>query len=423
MTMTATVLRALIQESKDGEWGKGDPFADAVQVAVIRGTDFDSTRVGDIQDLPIRYIPERIASRKILRANDILIETAGGSTDRPTGRSLLVKPSLIQRSTLPLTCASFSRFIRIDSQKADPRYIFWYLQYLYATKRMWQYSTRHTGVARFQFTVFSETEEFVLPPLPTQRKIAAILSAYDDLIENNTRRIALLEEMARRLYHEWFVRFRFPGYEAVRLVDSSQGPIPKGWEAKSLGDLATEVRRGVEPSEVEPEAPYVGLEHLPRRSIALSEWGMAKDAASTKLAFREGEILFGKIRPYFHKVVVAPVDGICSTDAIVILPKTPDYFPLILSCVSSDSFVEYATRTSQGTKMPRTDWKVLVKYPVVIPPRQILLHFNDIIQDSIDQIHNLIRRNRNLRRTRDLLLPRLVSGVVDVSDLDIAMDE
>jgi len=152
----------------------------------------------------------------------------------------------------------------------------------------------------------------VHPPLPTQRKIADILSAYDDLIENNTRRIAILEEMAQQLYQEWFVHFRYPGHENVPLVDSELGPIPEGWEVKRLGDIAREVRRSVDPSELDQETPYVGLEHIPRKSITLQEWGSIASVTSTKLKFCKGEILFGKIRPYFHKVIVAPFDGVTS---------------------------------------------------------------------------------------------------------------
>jgi type I restriction enzyme S subunit len=258
-----------------------------------------------------------------------------------------------------------------------------------------------------------------LPPLPTQRKIAAILSAYDDLIENNTRRIALLEAMARLIYREWFVHFRFPGHENVRLAESEVGPVPEGWEITKLGDVAQEIRRSIEPEEVDPETPYVGLEHIPRKSIALTDWGKVDQVQSTKLIFKKGEILFGKIRPYFHKVVVAPVDGICSTDAIVILPKKAEHFSVLLCCVSSEYFVEYATTTSQGTKMPRADWRVLTKYPLVLPPKGLLERFNTLLQDIVAQIQNLIFRNHNLRRARDLLLPRLISGEVEVAELEI----
>jgi type I restriction enzyme S subunit len=258
-----------------------------------------------------------------------------------------------------------------------------------------------------------------VPPLPVQRKIAAILSAYDDLIENNTRRIRILEEMAQAIYREWFVNLRFPGHQKARMVDSPMGKIPEGWEAVTLGDLCGEVRRGIQPGEADAETPYFGLEHLPRKSIALSDWGKAKDVQSTKLAFKKGEILFGKIRPYFHKVGVAPVDGMCSSDAIVIVPKSAGVFGVVLSCVSSEPFVAHATRTSQGTKMPRANWDVLVQYPMALPPKPLLGQFNDLVADVVRQIQNMIFRIRNLRQTRDLLLPKLISGEVDVSELDI----
>jgi type I restriction enzyme, S subunit len=180
---------------------------------------------------------------------------------------------------------------------------------------------------------------------------------------------------------------------------------------------------GVNPETVDSETPYFGLEHLPRKSIALADWGAASEAQSTKLAFKKGEILFGKIRPYFHKVGVAPVDGVCSTDAIVIVPRDAEYFGLVLCCVSSDDFVSHATQTSQGTKMPRADWDVLVQYPVALPPSEIVSQFNTLVHDSIASIHNLIFRNRNLRRTRDLLLPKLLAGELNISELAIEIGE
>ena len=137
-----------------------------------------------------------------------------------------------------------------------------------------------------------------LPPLPTQRKIAAILSAYDDLIENNQRRIKILEDMAQNLYREWFVKFRFPGYQNTRFVDSPLGRIPEGWTMVQLGKLADQIRDGVNPDLVDPETPYFGLEHLPRKSISLADWGLASEVKSTKLLFKKNDILFGKIRPW-----------------------------------------------------------------------------------------------------------------------------
>lgn len=305
----------------------------------------------------------------------------------------------------------------LDERNLSNRYLFFALRL-----KLDLLKSISTGAAtKFLTLTILKDIDFDLPLLPTQHKIAFILSTYDDLIENNTRRIQILEEMAQALYREWFVEFRFPGHEKVKMVESELGMVPDGWEIRKLGDIAREIRRSVKPDQINPETPYVGLQHIPRKSIALSEWGMASEVKSTKLSFEVGEILFGKIRPYFHKVAVAPIDGVCSTDTIVISPKDAKLFSIVLACVSSEEFVSHATQTSQGTKMPRADWKVLIKYPVAIPPSPLLIRFDEFIKDVLNQIQNMIFRNKNLRSTRDLLLPKFISGEVSVDNFNINM--
>ncbi|PWE28423.1 restriction endonuclease subunit S [Maritimibacter sp. 55A14] len=260
--------------------------------------------------------------------------------------------------------------------------------------------------------------DFLIPTLLTQQRIAAILSAYDDLIENNTRRIAILEEMARRLYEEWFVHFRFPGHETAEF----DGDLPKGWRAVDLGALVDDRRDAVQPYAVDPSTPYVGLEHIPRRSITLREWSEASTVQSTKLLFREDDILFGKIRPYFHKVVLAPLGGVTSSDTIVLRAYSADHLALAALCASSDAFVDHATQTSNGTKMPRADWKVLKSYPVALPDDALLARFNGFVLPLFATLKSLNRKNANLRAQRDLLLPKLVSGEIDVSGAEAELE-
>lgn len=288
--------------------------------------------------------------------------------------------------------------IRTNPEAVETKFLYYYFFGEEWRKTVFKWKISGATVERLPIINFPEFEVHI-PPLPVQRKIADVLSAYDDLIEVNAQRIRVLEAMAQSVYREWFGN-----------VDAKS--LPRGWEMKKLGDIAKEVRRSIQPDQIDPETPYFGLEHLPRKSIALSDWGNASEVQSTKLAFKEGEILFGKIRPYFHKVGVAPVDGVSSTDAIIINPIEPEYFGLVLSIVSSEDFVSHATQSSQGTKMPRADWKVLVKYPILVPPKDILNKHNDFMRDIVGMLKNLIFANRNLRRTRDLLLPRLVSGAV-----------
>ncbi len=249
------------------------------------------------------------------------------------------------------------------------------------------------------------------PEPKEQRRIVDVLSAYDDLIETNLRRIALLEESARLLYREWFVRLRFPGHERVRRGST----VPAGWNRTTLGDLCTDLREIVSPDELDPETPYIGLEHMPRRSISLTEWGRADAVTSSKFRYQTGDILFGKIRPYFHKVGLAFTDGVSSSDSIVIRANDARLRSFVLMLVSSDEFVAEASQTMrEGSKMPRADWKHMTQYSVTLPPPALLADFSETVTAITDQLRNLCFQNQKLRTARDHLLPRLMSGELAV---------
>jgi type I restriction enzyme S subunit len=244
-----------------------------------------------------------------------------------------------------------------------------------------------------------------------QKRIAGIISAYDDLIETNRRRMALLEESARLLYREWFVRLRFPGHEHTDVVDG----VPEGWGRKVLGDLCQEIRELVLPEELDANTPYIGLEHMPRRSISLNEWGTAEQVTSSKHSFLAGDILFGKIRPYFHKIGVAFVDGVASSDAIVIRPVEEKFYGMVLLTLSSDEFIAVTAQAmKEGSKMPRADWKQMKAYAVALPSESLLNTFDDTIRPIVQQLKNLAFTNQKLQSARDLLLPRLMSGEIPV---------
>ena len=298
---------------------------------------------------------------------------------------------------------------RPDPKKADPRYVYYLVC---GSGFRTGILNQRSGAAQPFITLGNlRTFEFSYESdLPTQRKIAGILSAYDDLIENNLRRIKILEQMAQSLYREWFVYFRFPGHESATFKDSELGRIPDGWEVKKLGQLADQMRWGVSKGQLDEVTRYVGLEHIPRQSLALDAWEEVRDLGSNKLLFERGDVLFGKIRPYFHKVVVAPFDGVCSADTIIIRSKKAEHRALVTACVFTEAFVAHATATSNGSKMPRTDWKVLKDYPLVLPPKELLARFSLLFENAVAQQQNLVSRNQILRRTRDLLLPKLLSG-------------
>jgi type I restriction enzyme, S subunit len=290
-----------------------------------------------------------------------------------------------------------------------------------------------TGVPHTNLTILRNTP-IILPPLEEQRAIAHILGSLDDKIEANRRMNATLEATARALFKSWFVDFdpvhaNANGADPIgmdaataalfpdRFEDSELGPIPAGWECGTLGDIADNPRRSVLPEEVPADTLYVGLEHIPQQSLALPAWGTVDDINSNKYQFEEGEILFGKLRPYFHKVVFAPISGICSTDILVITPNESVFHSLALLHLSSTPVIEYATRVSTGTRMPRANWKNLAQYPVVVPPCELLEIFNAIVFPMLIQIRENVHQSRTLAETRDALLPKLVSGEIRVGEV------
>ncbi len=271
-----------------------------------------------------------------------------------------------------------------------------------------------------------------LPPLHEQHAIAHILGTLDNKIELNRRMNETLEAMARAIFKSWFVDFdpvraktaganSFPSmpqpvFDALptEFTDSPLGPIPKGWKVGCVADIGNNVRNGVKPEEADSSTPYIGLEHMPRRSISLRDWGYAGDVGSNKSAFQRGEILFGKLRPYFHKVGVAVLDGVCSTDIVVVVPQSPEWFGLLLGHLSSVEFINYVNAGSTGTRMPRTSWKYMGRYGIALPPVQLAEVFTEWANAEVELICADIMQSRTLAAIRDALLPKLLSAEIRV---------
>ena len=272
-----------------------------------------------------------------------------------------------------------------------------------------------------------------LPSLQEQRRIAHILGTLDEKIELNRQMNETLEATARAIFKSWFVDFdpvkaKMEGDKPVGMdtetaalfpsafQDSSLGKVPKGWNIGTLSEIAKNVRRTVKASEIDSGECFIGLEHMPRRSIALSQWQINAEIASNKYRFKQGEILFGKLNPRFHKVGVAPITGICSTDILVLQPIDAEWFGFVLSLVSSDNFVAYTTAFSKGTTLPRTNWNDMSSYKTVLPKVKIARKYTEFICPIVKRIIENIHECHTLSQTRDALLPKLLSGEIRVDD-------
>ncbi len=242
-------------------------------------------------------------------------------------------------------------------------------------------------------------------------QLAEILMTLDNKIELNLQMNQTLEAMAQAIFKEWFVDFNFPGFDG-ELEDG----LPKGWRMGKLGDICSNIRISFNPNRDEIATNYIGLEHIPRKSIMLLEWGYSGDINSQKSKFTKGDILFGKLRPYFHKVIIAPFDGICSTDILVIRAAKNNYQFYSYFHLFSDDCIGYSNSQSDGTRMPRVNWNSLSNYEIPIPSSDILNLFQETILPIFEKVYSSIFENQTLTKTRDALLPKLMSGKIEIKN-------
>jgi type I restriction enzyme S subunit len=276
-----------------------------------------------------------------------------------------------------------------------------------------------------------------VPDVLTQRKIAAILSAYDDLIENNNRRIKLLEEMAQRIYREWFVDFRYPGHEGVPLVDSELGPVPEGWAVCALGNVAT-VNKGLSYTGAyltESGVPMANLKCFDR------DGGFRREGTKPysgpfkqKQSIRPGDLIVANTDlTQAGNVIGSPAivprrgfeqGGLISHHLFVVRSIRHDVDNAFLyHALRDDRARAFCRGRSSGTTVLGLRTADYEAYPVVLPPSALLERYSDLAGASLDLGEKMDDAAENLRAAQDLLLPRLISGEIDVTDLDIAMPE
>lgn len=269
---------------------------------------------------------------------------------------------------------------------------------------------------------------FQLPAADQYRlDLVELLEAVEQRIELLRQTSATLESIAKLVFKNWFIEFgpvraKADGRDAegmdastaslfpARFEDSTIGSIPEGWRVGSLGDVCANPRGQAKPGDMPPDTPYIGLEHMPRKCIALESAGTAEGLESGKFWFQRDDVLFGKLRPYFHKVGLAPFRGVCSTDILVLRPTEPKWLGFVAMHASSDELISYTTQLSNGARMPRTSWHDVAAFKVAIPSDGIANAFNDLVNPLFHRIYANIATAKLLAELRDTLLPRLVSG-------------
>lgn len=411
----------LVDISAKRRWAlNGGPFGSKLSrkhysesgVPVIRGINLSADSKFSFDDFV--YVSEEKADE--LRANNAhpgdLIFTQRGTIgqvglipfDSPISRFV------ISQSQMKLT---------VDPEQADALFLYYFFSAVDTVQKI-QNLAFAAGVPHINLDILRKFETPV-PPLPVQRRIAGILSAYDELIENSQRRIRILEEMARTLYREWFVHFRFPGHENHPLVSSSLGDIPEGWEVKKLGDVAEVNRAQINGRSAPDEVHYIDISSVsPGQIDSITTYSFAEAPGRARRVVRHGDVLWSCVRPNrrsYAQVMHPNPDTIVSTGfAVLTAKKVP--FTYLYFATTTDDFVAYLTNHATGAAYPAVTAKTFEKAVMLIPHTALLKMFGDTTISIAEQIHTFQSQIQNLLFTRDLLLPRLLSGQVELTSND-----
>jgi len=297
-----------------------------------------------------------------------------------------------------------------EPMKADVRFIKYFIDTLKLQMQSVSRGTTQDNLSVDKLLTF----DFRVPPIQIQQRIASILAAYDELMENSQRRIRILEVMARAIYREWFVQFRFPGHEKVRRVTSSLGDIPQDWEVKCVPECVE-----INPRVVvvrDGEKPFAPMSSLANGSMLVTD--IETRVGNSGAKFQNGDTLFARITPCLENGKTGFVQFLpdsqavaCgSTEFIVLRSRTltPEFVYLL---ARSDEFRGNAIKSMSGASgRQRVQERCFDRFQIAQPPRDLLDRFSAIVAPSFRLIQELHLQTQTLRRTRDLLLPRLLSG-------------
>ena len=314
--------------------------------------------------------------------------------------------------------------LRAKSGITDPDYLFYLTQTRGVRENAEKSMAGASGRQRVNFEFFQEIE-VPFPNIQTQKIIGRSLRAFDDLIENNRRRINILEESAKALYREWFVHYRYPGHENDTMFDSELGPIPKKWKAVHLKEIVS-TQYGYTESATKEEVGPRYLRGMDINKTSFIDWDKVPFCPITDEELKKFSINKGDI--FIIRMADPGKIGICETEELAVFasylvritstaPSITPYF--LFYSLSDERYQNWITGASTGSTRKSISAKVMVEPLIVVPPDEIITKFETEVTLVRSALSTLVKQNSNLQKIRDLLLPRLVSGELDVSDLDL----
>lgn len=345
---------------------------------------------------------EKLA-RSQLAQDDVLVTIAGANVG---------KVGFVQENDLPANTNQAVGIVRVDPDKACPRFVYYHFKNPKTFAKSQGIGGGQAAQPNINLTILKKFE-INLPDVDQQKRIADTLSAYDDLIENNRRRIELLEESAQQLYKEWFVRFRFPGHEHVKIIDG----VPEGWTKTVLGEVALTNAKSHKAKELPETINYIDISSVETGTIGDVTTLKSEDAPGrARRIAKHGDVIWSNVRPNLkaYALVQHPDEfDVFSTGFTVISAGTVPYLFLYQFVTTSD-FVSHLVNHATGTSYPAVRPPDFEKADIIVPTKNLLEQYQETCEPSFNLIHKLKEQNSYLSEARDLLLPKLMSGEITV---------
>ncbi len=378
-----------LAEFRNGVNYNKSSFGEGVKVVGVSDfQDYTKPRYAELGQINPKGI---VTERNILRDGDIVFVRSNGNREL-IGRSLFV-----EQPPEEITHSAFTIRLRFTSPEVYPKFY----AYCFRTQLIRQALTAHgggTNINNLNQDILNALE-VPLPPLPVQRRIAGILSSYDDLIETNTRRIKILDEIAQALHGEWFVHFRFPGNDRVKFVDSEIGRIPRGWEVVAVEDLVKRVPAGKK-YETRTVSHIGAIPVLDQGQSGII--GYHNDEPGVVASEDQPLIVFANHTCY-QRIIQFPFSAI--QNVLPFVPNPARYRDIY--------WLHWATKDLVKFNDYKGHWPEFMSKQLALPPAELCAEFGRIVKPMARQTLSLERKNQNLCRTRELLLPKLISGEVE----------
>lgn len=350
-----------------------------------------------------KYDFEDTDKRTRLENEDILITNSG-----TIGKFVFVNSPLSRKTTFQKSVA----IIKPNKNKILPKFLYYYL--ISEKRRLIEYAggTTQKNLLLRDIRNF----EVEVPDEFHQKKIIEILNTIDELIKTKKKLNKNLEQLLHTIFNHWFISF--DKFKNVSFEQSPLGDIPDGWNYGVLRDLLTLTKNPIKANETNG-LPYLPIDIIPMNSLGISELKSDEEANSSLITFNKNDILIGAMRVYFHRVVISPCSGVTRSTCFVLNPKQEHHLSYLLLLCNLDRTIQYAQNTSKGTTMPYAVWdNGLGDMDIIIPPENILLDFHKLVFPIIEKIRDSYLEINKLSKLRDTLLPKLMSGEIDVSKIN-----